>query len=109
MMDPFNVAELGPVFQEVGALMERMEGIVYAVPICNMTMSLSEVASTIIDVTKSEFGPKNVRVRPVLVGRGEIAELLAQGTGQRAKVPIPMYETVDEALAYIRVQIASGM
>lgn len=70
--------------------------------------TFSDVVFILAEVAQEMPGSaKDPRVTPVLVGSNEWAKLVASSVGQQqyGKLNVPLYEEMDEALAYVRAQI----
>jgi len=88
---------------------EIPEGLIYYVlDMCDLRVNFSELVSGLWQATRATNLLKEPRLRLVAVGSGALIELGAKAFSQAqyGGLSVPLFETMDEALAYIRQEIS---
>lgn len=107
-----TVEDVREMFRQSLPLMEGVSGHIYRITDARETDTTFSDLVFILSQAGQGGGPGSTldpRISPALVGSNQWVKMLASSLGQQqyGSLKVPLYETLEEALAYAREQIAA--
>ncbi len=109
---PYKVSETTESMEVIQQIVEQAVGVTYLiVDLSRLNMTFSDMVQGLAASTSGRQGwsVKDPRTRMVVVGANKLIEFGVKAVNQTqyGGINIPLFDTMDEALAYVRAEITA--